>query len=414
MTHPGLTPGAPDAWPVELRELAFEPDEYRDRLRRVRAEMAKAKIDLLWVTTPDHVCYLHGFYASWYKANSPMRYPQLYGTAIHVDHDEFLHFDNPSELPVLTKTSVATDYRFFASREAEPNLEFIVKELRAKGWLEGTVGMELWSYVPNRAVSEMLERAFVTGGGRVVDASALVRRVRRVKSPKEIAYIEKAVALADLGHETIRKNLRAGLTELELYGEVLRAMMAAGGELPALIPVFNALPVRDGRPISSGHVMAGRKVIQQGELLKADLCGVYHRYHGNVMRGFFLGEPPREMVERHRRAAGAFDVLRNEVKAGMTVREVNAVLRRYYEAVGLWDTPGWALGYELGLSLPPDWVGEFYFHVRDDKYLDRVFEENMVTNFESLFNTWLIDTLVYQRDGTRLLSKLPLELFAVD
>jgi hypothetical protein len=43
-----------------------------------------------------------------------------------------------------------------------------------------------------------------------------------------------------------------------------------------------------------------------------------------------------------------------------------------------------------------------------------VFEENMVTNFESLFNTWLIDTLVYQRDGTRLLSKLPLELFAVD
>ena len=413
MSYAGLTPGALEAWPAEMRELAFEPEEYRGRLRRLRALMVEEGVDLLYVTTPDHVAYLHGFLASWYKANSPMRYPQLYGTAVHVDHDEFVHFDNPSELPVLTKTSISTDNRFFPSREAEPNLRFIVSELKARSWLKGTVGMEFWSYVPNRAISELLEQAFAAEGARVVDASPLVRRVRRVKSPQEIACIERAVALADLGHETIRKTLRPGLTELELYGEVLRAMMAAGGELPALIPVFNALPVRDGRAISSGHTMAGRKVIKQGELLKADLCGVYHRYHGNVMRSFFLGEPPAAMTDRYRRAGGAFDVIRSEVKAGMTVREVNAILRRYYEGVGLWEAPGWALGYELGLSLPQDWVGEFYFHVRDDKYLDRVFEEHMVTNFESMFNTWLIDTVVYGREGTRTLSRTPLDLVAV-
>lgn len=413
MSYLGLTPGTLESWPTEVRELAFDREEYVGRLRRVRALMAEQKVDLLYVTTPDHVCYLHGYFANWYKANSPMRYPQLYGTVIHVDHDEFIHFDNPTELPLLAKTSISTDNRFFPSREAEPNLRFIIVELKARGWLKGTVGMEFWSYVPNRAISEMIEQAFVAEGCRVVDASPIVRRVRRVKSPQELAYIEKAVALADLGHETIRKSLRPGMTELELFGEVLRAMMAAGSEFPALIPVFNALPVRDRRPVSSGHTMAGRKVIQKGELLKADLCGVYHRYHGNVMRDFFLGEPPEEMVQRHRLAAGVFDVIRTEVKAGMTVREVNAVLRHYYEAVGLWDKPGWALGYELGLSLPPDWVGEFYFHVRDDKYLDRVFEENMVTNFESMFNTWLIDTLVYGRDGTRVLSKTPLELIAV-
>jgi hypothetical protein len=62
------------------------------------------------------------------------------------------------------------------------------------------------------------------------------------------------------------------------------------------------------------------------------------------------------------------------------------------------------------LSLPPDWVGEFYFNVRDDKYLDRVFEENMVTNYESMFNTWLVDTCVYGRQRARFLSKTPFEL----
>ena len=158
-------------------------------------------------------------------------------------------------------------------------------ELKARGWLGGTVALEYWSYVPNRAISTMFEGAFLAEGCRVVDGSAIVRRARRVKSPAEIAYIEKAVALADIGHQTIRRSLRPGMTELELFGEVTRDMMAAGSEFPALIPIFNAVPVHDGQSAATGHAMAGRKKIQPGEMLKADLCGVYHRYHGNVMRG---------------------------------------------------------------------------------------------------------------------------------
>jgi Xaa-Pro aminopeptidase len=412
-SYVGMAPGEFETLPEEARDLAFPPEEYRARLRKVRALMAEQKIDLLYVTTPEHVCWLHGYFASWYKANSPMRYPQLYGTAIHVDHDDFIHFDNPTEHPVLAKTSVSTDNRFFQSREASDNIPFIVGELKAKGWLKGRLAMEHWSYVPNRAISTMLEGAFLAEGCQVVDGSRILRQARLVKSPAEIAHIEKAVGFADIGCQTIVKHMRPGITELDLFGEVTHAMMKAGSEFPALIPIFNATPVKDGRPLSAGHAMAGRKVIREGELLTADLCGVYYRYHGNVMRGFYLGDPPKAMVEQHKKAAGVYDVLRSEIKAGMTVHEVNQRLKRYYEEVGLWGTAGWALGYELGLSLPPDWVGDFYFNLRDDKYLDRVFEENMVTNFESLFNTWLIDTCVYGKNGTRLLSKTPLALIPV-
>jgi Xaa-Pro aminopeptidase len=409
----GLMPGAFEVDPNQSIEPAFPEQEYRARLHRVRIAMAEQKIDLLWVTMPEHVCYLHGFCASWYKANSPMRYPQLYGTAVHVDSDELVHFNNPTELPLLAKYSVLADNRFFPSREASPNIAFIIGELRAKGWLRGTIGLEYWSYLPNRAISTMLEGAFLAEGCRVVDGSSLLRKVRRIKSALELAYIEKAVALADIGHDAVRRKMRADITELELFGEVMRDMLAAGSELPALIPIFNAVPVRNGRSMTTGHAMAGRKKLAPGEMLKADLCGVYNRYHGNVMRGYYLGEPSQALLDQHRRAAGVFSVFSAEVKAGMTVREVNAVLQRYYKEVGLWDEPGWALGYELGLSLPPDWVGEFYFHFRDDKYLDRVFEENMVTNLESLFGTWFVDTCVYEKNGARFLSRCPLELIAI-
>ena len=414
MTGIGLVPGPFDAARMEPVALPFTAREYAARLEKLAAMAGEEGIDLVWITSPEGVAWLHGFFASWYKAQSPMRYPQCYGTALHVPSRRLIHFDNPTEAPVLARTSCSRDNRFLPDREAAPNIRFVMDQLKAEGWLQGTVGMEFWSYLPNRAVSTMFEGAFLAHGCRVADASAVLRAARRVKSPREIACIEKAMAICDIGHATIVEELRPGMSELELFGKVTAAMMAAGGEFPALIPIFNSSPMVGEAAMSNGHAMASRKIIEKGEILCADLCGVYHRYHANALRGYFVGaKPPPALVERYRASAGVFDVIATQVKAGMTVAQVNRLLRAYYRQAGLWsEGEGWGLGYELGLSLPPDWVGDFYFHLGDDRYLDRVFEENMVTNFESLFGTHLIDTLVYGRNGTRILSQTPRELIA--
>ena len=414
MTNIGLSPGFFDAKALGEVELPFTAEEYRSRLDRLVGMASEEGLDLLWITSPEGVAWTHGFFASWYKGQAPMRYPQCYGTAVHVASGRFIHFDNPTEEPVLARTSVSTDNRWLPDREAEPNIRFVMAELKKEGWLKGTIGMEFWSYLPNRVISTMFEGALLAHGCRTADMSELVRRARRVKSARELDYVETAMAICDIGHQAIREHLKPGITELALFGRVTAAMMEAGGEFPALIPIFNASPMAGDKPMSNGHAMASRRVIQAGEMLTADLCGVFNRYHANALRGYFLGEPPQSLVEQYRKAAGVFEVIQTEVKAGMTVAEVNRTLRAYYEEVGIWnETEGWALGYELGWSLPPDWVGDFYFHLGDDKYLDRVFEENMVTNFESLFNTALIDTCIYGRDGTKILSKTPLELIAV-
>jgi Xaa-Pro aminopeptidase len=415
MTAKKVTMGIFDPAAIAEVNYPFEMAEYTSRLNRIRELMAGEKIDLLYVTMPEAICFIHGYMTSWYKANSPRRYPQMYGTAIHVDHDRFIHFDHPTEEPVLFRTSVSKDNRFFSTREAKPNLEFIINELRREGWLKGTVGLEYWSYIPNRAVSDMMESALRDNGCEVVDGSGVLREVRRVKSPREIKYIEDAVRIADIGHQTIKEMLHPGMTELELYGEVVRAMMAAGGEHQALLPIFTSIPVVDGIAISGGHLHATRKQIKVGEHLTADLCGVMNGYHGNVCRGFFLGDPPTKLVDQYKKAAGVYEVIRNKARAGITLREFNKTLQKYYADAGLWDADGWAIGYELGLSFPPDWVGDFFFDIRDELYLDRdrILEENMVTNFESFFNTTLIDTLVWEKDNVRTLSKMPEGIIAV-
>jgi Xaa-Pro dipeptidase len=403
---------------------AFTEEEYAARVRRVRERMAAEKIDLLYVTLPEDICYLHGYQSYWYQANSPKAWAATTGTAVHVNSDKLIHFERRGDFGLIAETSVVKDVRCFPmdNRAFQPTPEFghvdaireqirfLVRELRAEGWLPGRIGLEHWSYRPPRAVSQLMEEAFTAEGCTVVDGSDILRDIKLVKSPKEIEYVAEACRIADAAILAAQEIARPGMTELQVYGEVIRAMTAEGGESPALLQWGHA-----GGP-AGGHALATRRELRWGDGLFLDICGVYNRYHGNVVRGLWLGEPPDGLVDKYRRAAGAFSVLQKTAVPGKPVADVNRALREYYASVGLWDSEfgPWVGGYELGLSFPPDWVGSFYFSVHEETP-EGVIQENMVTNYESNFApVELIDTLVYRADGGETLSALPLELLVID
>jgi hypothetical protein len=117
------------------------------------------------------------------------------------------------------------------------------------------------------------------------------------------------------------------------------------------------------------------------------------------------------MIELHHLSAGSYAILEEEAKAGSSIPDVCRALRSYYEEVGIWDQRAWVGGYELGIAFPPDWVGEFLWTVEEET--EGVFLENEVTNFESILNTVLIDTFVYEKDGARKLSNIAPELIVI-
>ena len=400
---------APTDNPVGVEKLspAFSEAEYRDRQRRVRERMAQDNIDLLWVMLPEGMCYLHGLQLNWYQGNSPKDWGARSGTAVHVDHDEPIHFESGGHVGSLEAISVSKDNRFFRGDQ----LEFIINELKASGWLGETVGLEYWGYRPNRAISEMFEEAFLEAGCKVVDASDVMRDVRLVKSPAEVAVIEEAARICEIGHRTIEETLRPGVTELEMYGEAMRAMYAAGGETPGLIQAFRKGMIEENKGLGS-HAVPSRQILREGDSFLVDLCGVVHRYHSNTSRTYFLGEPPAALVERFAKNAGSFEVLRETARDGTPVADVNRALAAYYEEQGLWKNPRWCGGYELGIAFPPDWVGEFNFAAGDET-AKGTFQTNMVTNYESTIGVLVIDTLLYQEGKARRLTSLPHEVVVV-
>ncbi len=77
---------------------------------------------------------------------------------------------------------------------------------------------------------EALEQA----GVRWSPAEELMHHARSIKSRAEIACIEQSMSIAEAAMQRLKENLRAGLTERELWSILAAANAAAGGDLDRL------------------------------------------------------------------------------------------------------------------------------------------------------------------------------------
>ena len=144
--------------------------------------MAKREIDTLIVSDPANLYYLSGYQCSWYQDGRPKTWYPGSCIAVNVDADDFIYFEDADEVINSRITSITRDLRptmpaLATWRElhgaepipaGDPRNEIlpagevfpgcaIAKELEAGGWLGGNVALELWSYRPNRAYSELLQ-----------------------------------------------------------------------------------------------------------------------------------------------------------------------------------------------------------------------------------------------------------------
>ena len=117
-------------------------------------------------------------------------------------------------------------------------------------------------------------------------------------------------------------------------------------------------------------------------------------------------------------------MLSGAARSGTTVGHVVAELLRYYRSTGMARDFDYLLGYELGISFPPDWVNEWNFSDSDVEgpRSARLFDSRTVTNFESMY--WYgegpirrvvgnVDTVIYEGRQAELLGSVPRTVISV-
>jgi len=396
-------------------QIPFPLEEYKRRMTRVKEAMARQKIDLLYCSAPESLFYLTGYESSWYQITGPKDWQPLSGVAIRQDADKFILFDRDEEEILAHSYSIATDIRIHRPESGIPEMEFIIKNLKEEGWLKGTVGLEMWSYRPQTSVSQMFQAALGKEGCRVADSSDIVREVRTIKSPQEMAYSRTAAKIADIGMKAAIEHIKPGMTELDVRAEIDYACAKAGGENPGL-PTYVLAGQRSAHP----HALASRHVITPGDIVYVDVCGVYHRYHADLARTLSMGPPHPDVAKQIDLSAKAWPVLLKTIKPNCPIIEVNKALEDYYRKAGIWEDRWWVGGYELGIAFPPDWVGVFAYDPETDPG-DRVFSPGMVINYESDFYlsqgaglSAIMDTIAINQESAEVLSKFSPDLIVIE
>ena len=241
-------------------EAPFSLDEYAERLDRIKVSMSESSIDVLYLSAPESICYVSGHQASWYQGQAATEWHPGSGIAISVDADHYIHFEDEDEKVLLRMSSVSRDVRVREhAGDIAPWAEFVASELSAGDRLQGRrVGLEMWSSRPNRQYSEVFQAALEARGAEVVDATLLVRHLRRSKSPQEIAQVRIAQQIADIGVNAAVHHIRPGMTELELAAEIAYAMTKAGGE------IGSPTVVTSGPRSACVHALPTRRVLMPG------------------------------------------------------------------------------------------------------------------------------------------------------
>jgi Xaa-Pro aminopeptidase len=243
-------------------------------------------------------------------------------------------------------------------------------------------------------------------------ASAVLRELRMIKDPDEIALLRLAAQAADRVVARIAAGRLVGRTEADVSREV-RERLVAEGHAEATFAI-----VGSGPNSASPHHDASDRVISAGEPIVLDIGGVLGGYGSDITRTLWVtgGDATKGPDERFRHL---FDVLHHAqaaaiaaVRPGIACEAIDGAARTPIEGEGYGEAFFHRTGHGIGLE------------GHEDPYLvagnDLALREGMAFSVEpgiyltGQYGARIEDIVVCGPDGPLVLNEAPRELYVVD
>jgi Xaa-Pro aminopeptidase len=184
-------------------------------------------------------------------------------------------------------------------------------------------------------------------------ASQVVRTIaemRRAKDPDEIDVLRACMRATDAGHAWARANVRAGMTELDVYSGVSAACVRAAGR-PVI--VYGDFAVSPG-PERRGGAPTDR-VLQPGDLFILDYSVVLQGYRSDFTNTISVGGKPTADQQRlHALCLQAMAAGEKELRGGAACQTVYDAVRGVFDKAGVGEAFPHHAGHGLGLTHPED------------------------------------------------------------
>ncbi|WP_256926737.1 Xaa-Pro peptidase family protein [Sphingomonas sp. TZW2008] len=304
------------------------------RLARLQAELRRRNLSALLVEAGSSLVYFTGI--DWWRSERttaaviPADGPVLIVTPF---------FEEPSIREML---DVPGEVRVW--QEDESPFALIAGWLSEKKLSAGTLAVEETA------------RFFIVDGIRrllpdlkTVSGAGPVNALRMIKSPAEIALLQRANDIMIAAYRATHAEVRAGMT-----GDDINAIMTAQiarhggqrGSSSAQVGPGSALP----------HGSKERLKLAEGTVVLMDCTCSMHGYVSDVSRTFVFGEPTAEQRRVFAQMRQGMVVAMDAAKVGAPAGSVDDAVRAYYEKLGYgprYALPGLShrTGHGIGLDV---------------------------------------------------------------
>lgn len=217
------------------------------------------------------------------------------------------------------------------------------------GSLKGRIGAVEAEWLPVGAFDALQTAEVQT---TPVDVGTLLRNLRRKKDADEIALLEQCMRATDAGQAWARANIKAGMTELDVYRGVQSATLEAAGRVGIVYGDFRvssaAAPKAGGAPT--------QHVLQNGELFVLDYSLVLEGYRSDFTNVVAIGTPSAEQREVFAVCQAGMAAGEKVLKAGARAADVYSAVSAPYASSSFaargYNKLGHHAGHGIGLAHP--------------------------------------------------------------
>jgi len=166
----------------------------------------------------------------------------------------------------------------------------------------------------------------------LIDAGHIMVKLRQIKSENELACLREGYRIADIATKQVIKEIKPGMTELQMVGVAQRVIYECGAE-------YEGLPMYVFSEASTRHAISrsGYRTFRKNDIVQLNLSAKIDGYSASIGYPICLGklEGQRREIVQFCRQAHSWTV--EQVKAGVIAGDIAKGFYRYYVENGYAD-----------------------------------------------------------------------------
>lgn len=326
----------PDRPPRGFTDLEFEA-----RTTRAQRFMNESRVDAILLTTEPEVRYFSGFHTEFWQ--SPTR---PWFLIVPADGKPVAVIPEIGAAG-MRQTWIEDIHTWSAPNPKDDGVSLLTRLLRTLCRRHKRLGLPMGHETSLRMpLADYQRLRAALGGIEFVDAAAIVRTLRAIKSESEIEKIRFACAVTSAGFKELPGHAAPGQTEREICQRFKQNLLRLGAD---------GSPYLIGASGCGGYdnIIMGPtdRSLQQGDVLIIDTGTTYDGYFCDFDRNFCFGDTTDEVKRAYQVVYAATEAGIQTARPGVTHADLCTAMWRVLEEGGALGNDVGRLGHGLGMQL---------------------------------------------------------------